>query len=364
MCRIVFSLELLSTPLIVYATYQRLGLLPSKPLFPPLRGLIPFTQASPIQAPPFPSRMSAAVLYTWAASILESPLVLSLIWRHASNVVQNAIREPFVTYICKPDRPDEHTIKETTERRKSYRSMLTKPPSFWRSFVRGTLSFVGWTAYEPVSQAFPTQSLDSRHDDAVTSPQPERQATALVALASPREPQELLTTDTRGEGTAVAQEQASLSEREHEDHPRTTQDVLAAPVPGTSPPPTDSQVSRRPRKRHRVTPFSEESAMMLDTVLSGCITELILLPLRTVIMGKMARSFANNPGLARQGVWAPFAPWSGGAGSVVGLRALGTVAGKVALCYAIELLIGLGVWGCEWALVTSVGRRYFNWGKL
>lgn len=363
MCRIVFSLELLAAPLIVYATYQRLGLLPSKPLFPPLRGLIPFTQVSPIQALPFPSRMSAAVLYTWAASILESPLVLSLIWRHASNVVQNAIREPFVAYICKPDRPDEHTIKETTERRNSYRSMLTKPPSFWRSFVRGTLSFVGWTAYEPVSQAFLTQSLDSRHDDAVTSPQPERQATALAAPGSPRGLQELPNTDTRHEGTAVAQEQDTLNEREHGEYPPTAQDVPEVAMAGLPPIPTSSHC-RRSRPRHRVTPFSEEPAMMLDTVLSGCITELILLPLRAVILGNMVKGFTGNPGLARQEIRAPFAPWNGGMSSVVGLRALGSAASKVALCYAIELLIGLGVWGCEWALVTSVGRRYFNWGKL
>jgi hypothetical protein len=46
------------------------------------------------------------------------------------------------------------------------------------------------------------------------------------------------------------------------------------------------------------------------------------------------------------------------------LRRISTLVSRVALCGAIEVAINLGLWGCQWATVTYLGKKYFAWGTL
>ena len=120
---------------------------------------------------------------------------------------------------------------------------------------------------------------------------------------------------------------------------------------------------------HRVTHLSMEPGQMLGAILKSQMVTWVTLPLRIVGLRMMASHFlATHPqaalDLGRTPIKSPLSDVWPTYSSQLGLRSAGVLAGRVALCGAIEMAVDLSLWGCQWVCVTWIGKRYFNWGKL
>lgn len=137
-----------------------------------------------------------------------------------------------------------------------------------------------------------------------------------------------------------------------------------------------SHGSGRSRKRtHRVTQLAEEPAEMLGSWVNLTFSDWVLLPLKAVGLRMIAISCLQSldsrggqtrlPSLAN-GIlspsWPAFTKIDMASGP--GLTKLGIFAGRVGLCCALQILLGLGLSGVECIAVTVLGKRYFGWGQV
>lgn len=106
---------ILITPLEIFASLQRLGLVPSRPFFPNPMALIPFTSWSPIQAHNISQSSGLNYCVRQLASLAFSPLGYWWMLFHAKSQVDQKLYAYMRIGLPKPDYPDVHSWKGARE---------------------------------------------------------------------------------------------------------------------------------------------------------------------------------------------------------------------------------------------------------
>jgi hypothetical protein len=110
-------------------------------------------------------------------------------------------------------------------------------------------------------------------------------------------------------------------------------------------------------KLHRVSKLALEPTDMLASLVNSWVAGWFLIPFRAYALRKLVTHVLSRPG-------------SYGVNTVVakrltfGTRSIGAYAGKIALCCAVDVCLGLTFWVSEWALVRFAGTQLFGWGSL
>ena len=141
---------------------------------------------------------------------------------------------------------------------------------------------------------------------------------------------------------------------------------------------------------HRVTTLTTYGAGVLGEHLIHPLCSLLALPMdalyiRAVALAFLGASGASPAALGLRSTVYPLNSWFGAkvgtrtgmgmglgvaAGTVIGMghgarwRQVTDYMGKMALCVALETMVGLGVWQVGMGVAWWVGKRWFRWGKL
>lgn len=411
------SVEIAFYPLFYHAGLQRLHLIPSRPYLPPLRSFIPFTPLSPIQGIPLPVSFTGEAILACSRSFLNSPLVLLCLEQYMERWVYSTVYEAIESSTIQPSNPDLVTPDDSLKRRAAMiLGLRRKTPAAIRNTINRILAFVQWgypfqSAGYIMSSTRPEtrpnqQTIREQRDVGVVGQQPTNPS--LLDLP-PAHTEALVQQDVHGMveiGTAtvfneplgplspVSHTASEASQNVMDPTVRiTSRDAaegiveLEVRLPHITSPPAEAPNSnitapdqdedrfaedtdeRQQWVFHRVTHLSMEPGQRLGTILKSQMVTWVTLPLRIVGLRMMASHFlATHPQAALDlgrtpiksplsGVWSTYS-------SQLGLRSAGVLAGRVALCGAIEMAVDLSLWGCQWVCVTWVGKRYFNWGKL
>jgi hypothetical protein len=111
-------------------------------------------------------------------------------------------------------------------------------------------------------------------------------------------------------------------------------------------------------KKHRVTKLALEPTDMLASLVNSWVAGWLLMPLRAYVLGKLVNHALARPELFGVSRSASILNLP------VGLRGTRGYIGKLALCCAADVCLGLTFWLSEWLVVRSVGMEYFDWGSL
>lgn len=111
-------------------------------------------------------------------------------------------------------------------------------------------------------------------------------------------------------------------------------------------------------KKHRVSKLALEPTDMLASLVNSWVSGWILLPLRAYVLGKLVDHVLSQPALF--GISRPASTLGLGVAS----RSTRGYAGKLALCCAMDVCLGMTFWLTEWLVIRSAGREYFDWGSL
>ena len=123
---------------------------------------------------------------------------------------------------------------------------------------------------------------------------------------------------------------------------------------------------------YRRTDLSEAPSAGLVPLLSENLTSLLLLPAKAAILKHVVQTFIDSPlttnvnGLSLV-CMQPLPPFRGILVKPLKFMKVTNFVfylQRFALASVLKLVADLGWWTCEWAAVTWVGRRLFNWGNL
>ncbi|KAK2882726.1 hypothetical protein FQN49_000038 [Arthroderma sp. PD_2] len=98
----------------MFSLLQSLHLLPSFSI-PSFYSLIPFTQNSLIQLPPFPSELSAQSIGRYGLSLITSPFVMFNLYVSIRPVIEARVYRILRRRLPKPDRPDKLSLRVAVE---------------------------------------------------------------------------------------------------------------------------------------------------------------------------------------------------------------------------------------------------------
>jgi hypothetical protein len=110
-------------------------------------------------------------------------------------------------------------------------------------------------------------------------------------------------------------------------------------------------------KLHRVSKLALEPTDMLASLVNSWVAGWFLIPFRAYALRKLVAHVVSRSG-------------SYGVNTAVaerlefGTRSIGTYAGEIALCCAVDVCLGLTFWVGESALVRLVGAQLYGWGSL
>lgn len=124
----------------------------------------------------------------------------------------------------------------------------------------------------------------------------------------------------------------------------------------------------RARVSHHVTRLSTEPATMLGEALRMQIVSWAILPLKLITLRLIASHYyTNRPYGVAVSDMKPMRIGMLGLRSGLdrpSLRSIGIFLSRVALCGAMEVAVDLAIWGCQWAVITWTGKRFYGWGSL
>ena len=110
-------------------------------------------------------------------------------------------------------------------------------------------------------------------------------------------------------------------------------------------------------KPHRISKLALEPTDMLATLVNSWVAGWFLVPLRAYVLEKLVAhvlsqrdTYSVNSAIASR--------------LSLGPRGVRVNAGKIALCCAVDVCLGLSFWVGEWLIVRSAGTKFFNWGSL
>lgn len=394
-------------PLQMYATLQRLILLPGWPWFPHPRALIPFSASSPLQMPALPTPLTFGSCARFLASLAVSPLFLWCIMACSKPQISNKLRAYLRAALPKPHYPDRYSLQAAKEDDIDNDSVpglcndLDGDKSEWESKsameeLAKDLQYIG----KSLAMLYDTciGFLDRRPmnvDETVRSPpQPERievhidesmgtfsvpspssSSTSILSPPShpttPR-PQIEITTSTASSGTLHMNLQIP--------HPNSIEEPFSS-NDFSNPPPhreSDSQINETTKSRaaflpkpvHRITALSAYAADALANHLAAHLTDIIFLPLEALYVRSLAVAFLSSPranptaqaAAARlRGEVFPLGGWCG-MGLRGGWRGVGDYVCKMVVASLLEMSVSMAVWQACTGFAWVSGRRCFGWG--
>ncbi|KAF2454881.1 hypothetical protein BDY21DRAFT_423417, partial [Lineolata rhizophorae] len=142
-------MEVTFTPLLVHAILQQLHLIPTRPLFPPLRSFIPFSSNSIIQPIPTPRIFTSGSLIEWLKAVSLSPFFLLHLNRQLTVYLHDTINSVLQASILLPDNPDPYSVELLKDRR-----IFHSPPRRHELADR-FISFLGWGRPRPANVHLP-----------------------------------------------------------------------------------------------------------------------------------------------------------------------------------------------------------------
>jgi hypothetical protein len=112
------------------------------------------------------------------------------------------------------------------------------------------------------------------------------------------------------------------------------------------------------QKPHRVSKLALEPTDMLASLVNSWVAGWFLIPFRAYALRTMVTHILSRPG--SYGINTAIADRL----SLGHTRSISDYAGKIALCCAVDVCLGLTFWMGEWSIVRSAGIQLFDWGKL
>ena len=134
----------------------------------------------------------------------------------------------------------------------------------------------------------------------------------------------------------------------------------------------DEVLDRRQRLQHRVTALSNFPASALASHLAYVFTGVVLLPLESLYLRSLARTFLSTPRSERAGAVEAAGWWLGdvrglwdfcGGGAGEGVVGRARYVGGLVLLLGLQSVVSAGVWGVGTGVVVGLGRRV-GWGRL
>ncbi|KAF1965038.1 hypothetical protein BU23DRAFT_490949 [Bimuria novae-zelandiae CBS 107.79] len=401
------SLELLFYPFSYYSFLQRIGLVPPRPLLPPLGSFLPFSGQSPL--------LPLSVYYSALASPAEffkalatSPFVFVCLENFFDRWVYAIITAPMEATIIRPTNPDLVSPEEgKRERDSSILGLRKKPPTFVHNAIARLFGLIGWGNGN--SSVYLHSSLVGSHTHGIqnggsievggshvrnisrreipagsqnvpVSPEPEAPETITVPISSLSEalpsspPASSPLSPTASE---ASQNDADPRIRITTRGPLVEMEVRLPPqvlsshteIAGSGPPTPiqHNMVSAVPMRTsgvlpyHRVSQLSLEPSSMIGSICRAQITRLVSLPLKLVALRLVASHHlagrAEHAG--SRSVYNAFA-----LPTDLRWKSVGVFVSRLALCSMLELALDLGLWVYEYWAVSWLGTRAFDWGAL
>lgn len=351
-------------PLFNHGILQQLGLRPAIPLFPFWTFFLPFSSWSPLR---FCSLRAGLSVNTLLGN-LDALLVLPAVWLYVhgdllerlSTFYRVAIER---TIFCPEDPGDEMAADITFD---------SQPPSLvihtGTKLLAKLFTTLGWgrpfeSRYNPISQwrfyrssevgtgritnlnrldipaahsavrPITTGTTGSSQDDVEPIPRaPSSPGNEGVMEAFPEQNAPSLTSST-----------------DEVDSPTSPERRVASPhlIEAVSP------------MCYRVTSLAKGPTDMLRLITQEQLVRWTLLPIQIVVIRLIASHYLRSQG---KRVLYPNRLLFVGMHRQ-GLRSIGIMLSRVALCSALEVAFKLGLWGCQWAVTRFVGRKWFSWGK-
>ncbi|KAK7510730.1 uncharacterized protein IWZ02DRAFT_114208 [Phyllosticta citriasiana] len=379
------AVELAFSPIILHAAYQRLLLVPASQLLPTRQAFNPSTPLLRQQMSLLVYDLSVPNIIGLVRELATSPAVMIVAWRHSIMRMQRLMYESVEKGVLVPDNPDIYTIGEVSERW-IYQDVNSNQ---WKgaqehSWFNRLFSFLDWTWSTDSSVG--SSSIQPPNNDTSSSDEAEQQAT--VGDSAPTSDAVDAEYRSRAESpaeTAVQQQgNATVRIASRDENTGVVSIEIALPEVVEEAPQQEIDTGnqsgneqdrdsgralyngnrRGQRRRHRVTQLAEEPAEMLGSWINFTLSDWVLLPAKAIGLRMMARGLLQvlSPGSRTTPrvfpCWPSRSDFTGD-----GLHRLGVYAGRIGLCCAIEVVLGLGLWGCECLAVTTIGRRHFQWGR-
>lgn len=352
-------------PVRYHISLQTMGLVPARPLLPSWRSFLPLSPWSPIRLPTLPSGLSLATLADIARAAATSPLVIVGITFILEDWTRAVIDEAFETTIIRPSNPDLACPDDGWER---HTAGVPKSTSIIRNAINNVLTKFGWA--EPLEPRWGPEQLVESHVRPGSVEVNGHRVTNINRLdisvvhsgVQPVSGQN----DVSGEHLPnnPSHPPPSSTATENGSIPLTSQDDITS-TSSSSNVASAYPVGRVSRAYHRVTPLSTEPSRLLGSICARQLTDWVMLPLNIYTCRLIASHyFAGRRGQCPNSylfytVRNPLAELHD-----LDFRSVVSLLSRVGLCAAIKGAIDLGIWGCQWLVVTYIGKRYFGWGTL
>ncbi|KAF2014706.1 hypothetical protein BU24DRAFT_463468 [Aaosphaeria arxii CBS 175.79] len=390
--------EVFFYPLTYHAHLQRMGLVPARPLLPPLSAFVPFSAASPLRSPEIPSGSSPSIISSILRQVLLSPLLLVCLEHMLERRIYALVYEAIETGINRPTNPDLISADaDAKERASELLGLRRRSPKWLRNVINKGLAAIGWA---PASRTR-TQS-GNLYSSVQAYQDPDLQEVSRSRVVE----------DTNGaehEHPNVPASNSTMQGRMHSDQQYggatstgsdlgndlndptiritsrdsivemevrfpaqvlSTHTEIAEDFPLIAAQQSEVGVTRedsRTKKRHRVTQLSIEPAQMLGAICKAQIVAWTILPLKLVTLRSIAGHYlASNMGngTSPSTMLQHHLPVASIGLTPFDVHTTWALLSRVVLCAGLEFVIDISLWGLQWIAVTTVGKKYFGWGTL
>jgi len=414
--RLYGASSVLLAPLQMYATLQRLNLLPGWPWLPSPKAFVPFSETSPLQMSALPNPLTFSSSLAFSPSLTVSPIFLWCVMGWTKPRISSKLRAYIRAALPKPHYPDRYSLQAAKEDELDNDSIpgLCNDPdgdkSEWESasfseelakdlrYIGKNFAIIYDSCVElvsrqpegPVESIRPQPSLerieiqDIQADEAMGTfsvPSPPSSSTPSSAwfplrILSPpptsSHPSTETTTSPTGSGPLFPD--SHLPPRNQNEEPLFSNNIANSPThsePDTQP---DNETKPTQHDRHhpthRITALSAYAADALANHLAAHLADIIFLPLEALFVRSLALAFLSSPRV-NPAAQAAAARWRGevfplggwcGMGLRGGWRGVGDYVGKMMLVVGMEMGVSMVVWqGCT-GFAWMSGRRWFGWG--
>ena len=360
-------IDIITFPLVLQYHLLNLQLVPYNAVIPPLASFNPFSKLSPIQLVRMPTSIELRFLMGWLLSIITSSFVLLTGSRYIEVLTMDFFADKFQAEIMVPFPPDRYStlyndvdnLYNRLERDIKVRKENLR--SWSGNAISRILGLLGWSwvNYRPyIRNRDPGMTIEAGHNEHAT----QERATHNFMTS--------------------AEQQANSHSASLGSAARELDNTSAVAIPDPSGEESNSvsenivegirQHGSTITPTYRRTTLSETPSASLVFLLNEHLTTLLLLPVKAAILKHTIQQLISLPlnKSINGSFFACTRPLPPFRGSLVnpfnsmGFTELGFYVERLALASGIKLAVDLGLWICEWAAVTWVGRKMFNWGHL
>lgn len=403
---------ILLAPLDIFATLQRLGLLPAWTL-PHPRAFVPLSPSSPFRMPYLPKGLDIRSLLGFMSSVIISPLALTSIMWWARPLVEKKLRKYIRACLPKPNFPDKYSLLGAEEDGLDHRDIpglgnAVDTPEYWESMslleeLSKDLQSIGrnfqffCNLWRSLVHLKPTRSRFSASNQGADSRILGSRRTTVTGVANqppigvdhPQDgvrqiplPTVRVPSETPASSVPNLPREASSSSPSRPSTPRLPIELTGTNVssrhvqlngpftlPGLA---TPSQSTLRVQILYdHITTLTTYPANSMASSLATRLTTILLLPLEALFVRSVARAFLSSPA-ASAGAQAAAMRWKSevyplggwfGSGLQGGWRGMGDYVSKMVLVQGLEMGIQAAVWQVCVGMGWFIGRKWYGWGK-